>query len=178
MQLLETTVALLLGGLFAVAVVHKTRHWQLLVGTLRDLGATAGMAAPLAVSTIAAETMTPVLLAIPATRHLGFAAALVLLVSFNVVVLIAIRQPTPPPCNCFRTTATAMGWPHFARNAALAVGAVTALTTAEGAAPLGPAAAATCVAFAATALLVLVFFDDLVDLLVAADYAASAEVAL
>lgn len=165
MELFQTTVTMLLSGLFALAAVHKLRNWHLLLATLVSLGATHRVAVILGASTLAAETFTPVLLAMSRARDLGLGVALALLCAFNVVILVAIVKASPVSCNCFRVTTTPMGWPQFVRNSVLILVAGAALLSGvDSVGVLGPAALILCAGFAAVALLELVFFDDLIGL--------------
>ncbi|GAA3989973.1 hypothetical protein GCM10022247_05740 [Allokutzneria multivorans] len=94
----------------------------------------------------------------------GFAGVAALLVVFTGAIVISLRRGDRTPCRCFGASASPLGWPHVVRNAVLLIVAGTGLAgVAAGGAPHPGVALVSGVAGAAFGLL-LVRFDDLVDL--------------
>ncbi|MGK5556157.1 MauE/DoxX family redox-associated membrane protein [Actinomadura kijaniata] len=164
MQYLPAGCACLIGLVFAVSAFTKLRDRAGFVRSVPDLAPAlpARLLGPLAHSVIVLEAAVPVLLAVPATRTLGFGVALVLLTAFTVAIAGALRRGRRAPCRCFGASAAPLGPRHLARNGVLLTAAATGAVTpgdATSTAGLAVAAAAGLV----TGLLI-VSFDDLVDL--------------
>ncbi|MFJ7423089.1 MauE/DoxX family redox-associated membrane protein [Streptomyces uncialis] len=125
------------------------------------------LSTPVAVATIAAEAVTAVLLAVPATASAGLALSIVLLAVFAAGILAARRGGRQVPCRCFGGTGAPLGVPHVIRNALLATVAATGLAaTALASSPATPhpGGAATGAVTAAVGTLLVVRMDDLLAL--------------
>jgi hypothetical protein len=122
---------------------------------------------PAAYGTAAAEAGTLLLVAMPATVRLGFAAGAVLLSAFTVAIAASLRRGDRTPCRCFGASTTPMGLPHLVRNLALvAVCATGLVATTSAADPAShPVGIATALVSGATVVLLAARLDDLVALL-------------
>jgi hypothetical protein len=110
-----------------------------------------------------AETAAVVLLVLPPTAALGSLLALALLAAFTTGIVLVLRRGTRAGCLCFGTTERPYSRRHLVRNglltAAAATGAVTSGT------PTDLPATLIAIAAGAVAALMLVTFDELLDLL-------------
>jgi hypothetical protein len=157
-------------GVFAASAAGKLRGgapWSGFVESIRDLRLVRERAVlSVAVGAVAAETCVVVLLLVPFLRPAGLVLAGGLLASFTVAIVATLRRRIAVVCRCFGlTSALPLGWRHVVRNGLLlvlvALGGVSRLR-ASGA----PEAAGLAVAAAAgvVAAVVLVFFDEFVEL--------------
>ncbi|MGX7824648.1 MauE/DoxX family redox-associated membrane protein [Actinokineospora sp. 24-640] len=133
---------------FAASAVGKLRGRAAFAAFVQATAALAPLAgrysAPLAGAVVAAEVGIVVLLAVPATAAVGLAAALVLLSAFTAAIALALRRGSSAPCRCFGGSGgdRPVGTSDLARNAVLALAAVTGLAGPVGAGdPLGLAMA-------------------------------------
>ncbi|MFG2331540.1 MauE/DoxX family redox-associated membrane protein [Streptomyces sp. NPDC048604] len=162
---------LLLVLVFLAAVVGKTRRRSSFTGFAGSLAALRlfprRLATPAAAATVAAEALTAVLLAVPATAGAGLALAIAVLAAFVAGILAARRGGRLVPCRCFGATSAPLGLPHVIRNALLAAVAAVGLAalaaaSAPGAVHPGGLALAACTA--AIGALMVVRMDDLLAL--------------
>ncbi|MFC0112006.1 MauE/DoxX family redox-associated membrane protein [Kibdelosporangium aridum] len=150
-----------LGGGRWRAFMASTGLLRLLPPSLRTWAAGAVVVAEPA---IAAALAGAVVLGDPVAEVAGFAGAAALLMVFTGAIVISLRRGDRTPCRCFGAGATPLGWPHVMRNAVLLIVAGVGLAgAAAGGAPQPGAALVSGVAGGAFGLL-LVRFDDLVDL--------------
>ncbi|ALC23833.1 MauE/DoxX family redox-associated membrane protein [Streptomyces pristinaespiralis] len=125
------------------------------------------LSAAVAVTTVVAEAVTVVLLAVPATAGAGFALAILLLTAFVAGILAARQGGRQVPCRCFGATGTPLGMPHVIRNALLAVVAavgLVALTASSSPGSVHPGGLAIAGVTAAAGSLLVVRMDDLLAL--------------
>ncbi|GAA1556420.1 methylamine utilization protein MauE [Actinomadura kijaniata] len=164
MQYLPAVFACLIGLVFAVSAFTKLRDRAGFTRSVPDLvpALPARLLGPLAHTVIALEAAVPVLLAVPATRILGFGVALVLLAAFTVAIAGALRRGRRAPCRCFGASAAPLGPRHLVRNGVLLAAASAGALAPGGAAPAAGLAVAAAAGLVAG--LLIVSFDDLVDL--------------
>ncbi|WP_028926300.1 MauE/DoxX family redox-associated membrane protein [Pseudonocardia acaciae] len=161
----------LLALVFLAAVVSKVRSraaFAEFAEPLRRLRLVSGSwVRPVAVAVVVAEAAVPVVLAVPATVTAGFVLAGAVLVVFMAAITVSMRRGTAVPCPCFGSAAaTPLGARHVVRNALLLAVAVAggagSLTGDPGA--VQPAGVLICLSAAAVLALMVVRFDDLVEL--------------
>ncbi|GAA0928705.1 MauE/DoxX family redox-associated membrane protein [Nonomuraea longicatena] len=154
----------LLAFVFAASALGKIRSpGEFRASLPRLVPVPAALAGPLAGAVIAVEGLTALLLALPVTRPAGLWLALALTLAFCGVVEHAVRQGAGIPCRCFGASSAPLGRRHLVRNGVLAASALTALLT-GGARGADPAGVAVALAGAACAALLVVRFDDVVEL--------------
>jgi hypothetical protein len=151
---------------FAISAVGKVRTAPVRVAFRRSLADMAVLPARV-VGTVAAavpvvEAVVVVLIVVPSTAVLGCGLALALLVTFTTGIVIVLRRGTRARCLCFGTTERAYGPRQLVRNGLLAAAAlVGALTNGH---PIDLPGALIAIATGILAALVLVTFDELLDL--------------
>ncbi|XVQ81944.1 MauE/DoxX family redox-associated membrane protein [Microbispora siamensis] len=163
MEYVRAACATLIAVVFAASAVSKLRDFP---GFARSLPALAPVGArlvrPLALLVVAAETATPILLAVPGATSYGFALACALLIAFTAAIVAALQRGRQAACRCFGAPSGPVGRRHLVRNGTLLAGAFLG-----GLAPQGPPAPAG-LAVAATAgvagAILIISFDDVVDL--------------
>lgn len=163
-----------LGCVFLVSTVSKLRGraaFRAFRLSLRELSVLPrAWVTPAAALTAGAELCVVLLLLTGSTTVLGSALAVVLLAGFSAAIAISLRRGVRAPCRCFGRTSRPLGVPHLARNALLlvvaasAVAASLAAPAASGAAALHPAGAAVAAAAGLALALVVIVFDDIVEL--------------
>lgn len=118
---------------------------------------------PVAIAVVTAEVAVVVALAVPSTVYFGSMLAAGLLAGFTVAVAAALRRGTTASCRCFGASATRLGARHLVRNGALlALAGGALLTTAR---PGGePVALVLTAGVAVVVALLVISFDELVDL--------------
>jgi hypothetical protein len=117
---------------------------------------------PVAAAVPIAEALTAALLVIPTTAALGSMLVLALLAAFTTGIVTVLRRGTRAGCLCFGTTERPYGPRHLVRNGLLAAAALTgALLSGQ---PTDPPAALIAIVAGAVAALMLVTFDELLDL--------------
>lgn len=95
----------------------------------------------------------------------GLVLAVLLLLSFTVVVVMTLRRGIRKPCKCFGATTTPLSRAHVVRNGLLLATAVAGFVAgATGAATAEPAGAAVAAVVGVVGGLLITRFDDLVDL--------------
>lgn len=121
---------------------------------------------PAAIATIAGETLTVPLLAIPATVPVGFLVAAGLLTIFTAAILAALRRGELAPCRCFGASTTPLGKIHVVRNMVLFTACLAGLFSVvnEGGSTWHPGGLLLSWMVAATLVLFVVRLDDLVHL--------------
>ncbi|MCT2590614.1 hypothetical protein LHJ74_11965 [Streptomyces sp. N2-109] len=132
MYYIGLTARLLLALVFVAAVLGKSwprRSFDDFVAALSALRLfPRRLSGAAASATVAAEAVTVLLLAVPATVEAGFVVAMALLGTFIAGILSARGRGRQVPCRCFGAGgSTPLGLPHVIRNAALAVVAVLGL---------------------------------------------------
>jgi hypothetical protein len=114
---------------------------------------------------ISMELAILIALTIPSLARLGFGIALVALLMFSSAIAAAMHRGVRMSCACFGRSTTPLGVPHLVRNIILAVAAITGLVLgAERPETASPEALLVPVLAALATALVLIRFDDLVDL--------------
>lgn len=164
---LAVAAAMLVGAVFAVAVVGKVRGaaaFRSLVESLAGLAVVPrGLALPVAVLLVLAEAAVVVLLAVPATGRLGLLAAALLLAALTAGVALELRRGTGGSCRCFGVSTRPLARLHLLRNGGLAL--VAALGAAAPPAERHPAGVALAACAGALLAVLVVRLDDLADLL-------------
>ncbi|WP_131736347.1 MauE/DoxX family redox-associated membrane protein [Actinomadura roseirufa] len=168
MEYLHVGCACLVGLVLLVSAVSKARDlggFAASVPALLPFRVGAGAVRVLAVVVVVLEAVAAAAMAAPWTRPFGLGLAAVLLVAFTLTIgrVVADRGPVVR-CRCFGAASAPLGVRHLARNSLLLTAAAVGLVT-PGATPPVAGAAVAAVAGAVGAIL-LVSFDDLVDLLV------------
>jgi hypothetical protein len=160
----------LLVAVFLVAALSKLRSRSALEGFLSSIRALdllpPNAAGPAAAVVIAGELAVPALLAVPATVLAGFAVAIIISAAFMVVILGAIRSGRQVPCGCFGISTQTLGMPHVVRDAVLLAAAVAGGfgSARLGTSELDSAGMAVSLAAAGICAVLLIGFDDLVEL--------------
>ncbi|MBG0832672.1 methylamine utilization protein MauE [Planomonospora sp. ID67723] len=163
MEFVRALCAALIILVFAASAVSKLRDLRGFAGSVPALvPVRPGLARPLAVGVVAAETAVPVLLAIPPTARYGFALACVLLAAFTAAVAAALRGGRRAPCRCFGASGVPVGRRHLIRNGALLVTAVLGALAPQGFPP--PAGLAVAGAAGLAGAVLVISLDDIVDL--------------
>lgn len=170
MEHLDIAVRCLLGLVFLTAATGKLSsrdRRREFADSVSAVGLLApGAVTPVAVAVMLVELSVPVLLAIPRTVLVGYLFAAVLLAAFCVAIGAVLRHRRTVVCRCFGTGGAPLGRRHLVRNGLLlALAAVGAVAAGSGGA-VEPAGAVVAVAAAGVTALVLIRFDDLVDLFV------------
>jgi hypothetical protein len=129
--------------------------------SLRPLGLPSSVAA----LTVFAEATIPALLLTTRTAPVGLVAAAVLFTGLTMVPAMALRRGLHLACRCFGPARRPLTVRHVVRNAVLLTVAVTGLTAATGGA-VPAAGAVVAVGAGFVGALLLIVFDDLVDLVV------------
>lgn len=158
MTYVETGVRAGLWLVFVLAVVGKVRGgaaWRAFLGSLASVPLLpARLRTAAGVAVVGAEALTAVLLAVPATVRLGYAAAALVLLAFATAVAVGLVRGDPVRCHCFGVDAGRAGPGELARDVVLLVAAVLGLVTSALRAPVsmvGTGSAAALVALAAAA---------------------------
>jgi hypothetical protein len=160
-------------GVFLVSLAGKVRGRAALAEFVSSVGALEVVprrwSRPAAYGAVAAEGSALLLVAIPATVPLGLASGAVLLSAFTAAIAAALRRGVRTPCRCFGASTTRLGLPHVVRNLALVAVCATGLVAAAPATDPArhPDGVATALVGAATVVLLVARFDDLVELFAA-----------
>jgi hypothetical protein len=156
----------LVAVVFAISAAGKLRTSGVRAAFRRSVADMAVLPAravgPVAVSVPIAEAATVVLLVIPSTAVLGCVLALALIAAFTTGIVIVLRRGTKAVCLCFGTTERPYRPRHLVRNGLLAAAALAGSVLSGHPADLP--AALIMIAGSVIAALVLVMFDELVDL--------------
>jgi Methylamine utilisation protein MauE len=163
MEYVRAGCASLIALVFVASAVSKMRDFD---GFARSLPALAPvgpvLVRPLAMVVVVAEAATPVLLVIPPVTSYGFALGFVLLAAFTGAIAVAVRRGRHAPCRCFGVSSTPVGPRHLVRNTALSsMAALGGLAPQQIPPPAGLAVAAAAGLIGA---ILIVSFDDIVDL--------------
>ncbi|MCC5577543.1 methylamine utilization protein MauE [Microtetraspora sp. AC03309] len=163
MEYVRAACATLIAVVFAASAVSKLRDFRGFARSLPTLApVSARLVRPLALVVVAAETATPILLAVPRAASYGFALACALLTAFTAAIAGVLRRGRQATCRCFGASSEPVGRRHLVRNGALLISTVLGGLAPQGLpAPAGLAVAAT--AGVAGAILII-SFDDVVDL--------------
>ena len=154
---------------FLVAAVAKSRDLEGFTISVRQLAPVldrvAGTARALAVAVVTGEFCAVAALAVPATARWGLGLALLMEAGFAAAIAVALRRPGSGSCRCFGTRGRSWSARHLVRDGLLMAVAAAGLAAAQadsGGAAGWPGRATTIAAGAFGALLV-VFFDDMVE---------------
>jgi hypothetical protein len=121
-------------------------------------------ARPVAMAVALTELAIVPSVAVPVTATAGCALAAVLLVAFIVVIAVVVRRGQRVTCRCFGPSAAPLTRRHLVRNSLLLAAALCGAAAGGGA--LHPGGSALAVVGGVVAGLLLIHFDDLVDLFV------------
>lgn len=165
-------VRCLIGVVFAVSAFTKLRGgdaFRAFVSWVESLpvfpALTAGRGPAVAAAMAATEAAVVVAVAVPASAVAGLLLAAALLAVFAAGSLVVARRGNGVPCRCFGASSVPLGRRHVVRDAVLAVAAAAgAVCAGAGAGAVRPAGVALSVGVAATAAILVLFLDDLVDL--------------
>lgn len=136
------------------------------VAATRTVGDLPGRyARPVAAAVVAVEAATAVLTALPATSAAGLCLAASVLVGFALAVGRTVRRGGAASCRCFGPSPGPLGVTQIVRNVVLAGAALGGLSAGAPVAPV-PAGVALALGAGALAAIVVVRFDDVVDLFV------------
>jgi len=164
-EYLQLGCACLIGLVFVVSAVSKARDLDGFAASVPGLlGRVDGrIVRPLAMLVLVLEALVPVLLAVPAARRAGFGLACLLLAAFTVAIAGAVRRRRRTTCRCFGASNAPLGRRHLVRNATLLAAALPgALSPGDGVPP--PAGLVIAAAAGAVGAVLIVSFDDIVDL--------------
>ena len=156
--------------MFLVSAFSKLRgreRFTEFVSSVRAFGILpAGAVRPVAALVVLAEAAIVVLVAVPVTAVAGFGLAVGLLLVLTGALAVVVRQRQRVTCRCFGPGSAPVSRRHLVRNGLLIVialvGAAGALLAPAGA--LHPAGTTLAIIGGATAALLVVHFDDIVDL--------------
>jgi hypothetical protein len=156
----------LVAVVFAISATGKLRNRAVRAAfrrSVRDMAVLpAGAVRPVAVAAPVGEAATAVLLAIPATAVVGCVLAFVLLGAFTAGIATVLRRGTSASCLCFGTTERPYSARHLVRNALLGAAALAGALLYG--IPVEAPAALLAIAAGGVAALVVVTFDELLDL--------------
>jgi hypothetical protein len=157
---------LLIGLVFAVAAGGKLRDVDGLESSVRALAPLAGARSRLTGwLVVGLELLVVVLLVFPATMVWGFGLGLVLSAGFTAAIALALRRGTDAMCRCFGATQRRLGASQMVRDVVLAAVALVGLAGGLAAGQDGSVAGRLVAGVAAAAgALLVIFFDDIVDL--------------
>jgi hypothetical protein len=153
---------ILLGVVFAVSLAGKLRGTGDFVEATRRLVPVrfARWDRPLSAAVAAVELAVIALLVFRPT--VSFLLALGLLTAFTVALAAALRRGENAPCHCFGSGGTPLGRRHLVRNAVLLSIATLGLAFPTTSPP--PAESLPAATIAIAAAMIVIRFDDLVDL--------------
>jgi hypothetical protein len=159
----------LVAVVFAVSAVGKLRTAAVRAAFRRSVADMAVLPAravgPVAATVPIAEAVAVVLLVMPQTAALGCVLALALIAAFTAGIVIVLRRGTRAVCLCFGTTERPYRPRHLVRNGLLAAAALAGVLLSGH--PIDLVAALIMIAGGAVAALVLVVFDELLELFAA-----------
>jgi hypothetical protein len=114
---------------------------------------------------IVAELVCVPLLAAPGAALAGLVLACALIACFSAAMVVARRRGGTAACPCFGRTSGPFGPRHLVRNAILgAVALAGVVASAAPAGPVRPVGLAAALAVASVATLIVITFDELVEL--------------
>lgn len=161
-------VRLLLIGVLLWAAVAKVRRRSFtdFASSVVTLGLTRTLPAArrVAVLVVTAEFAVVGMLAVPVTARVGLAAAAGMLMVFTVVIARAVRSGVGASCQCFGSGSKPPTVTHAVCNGVLTIVAGAGAVASSDGAP-HPVGASLVVALAALGTVLVVFVDDLVDLM-------------
>jgi methylamine utilization protein MauE len=156
----------LVAVVFAISAVGKLRTAAVRAAFRRSVTDMAVLPAravsPVAVTVPIAEAAAVVLLVVPPTAQLGGVLALGLLAAFTTGIVLVLRRGTRAGCLCFGTTERPYGPRHLFRNGLL--GAAAAAAAVLSGRPTDLPVTLIAIAVGAVTALVVVTFDELLDL--------------
>ncbi|MGI5128074.1 MauE/DoxX family redox-associated membrane protein [Pseudonocardia sp. CA-107938] len=156
----------LVAVVFAISATGKLRTAAVRAAFRRSVAGMAvlpaGVVGPVAAAVPVLEALAAVLLVVPPTAVLGCGLALVLVGAFSTGIVIVLRRGTKAACLCFGTTERPYRAAHLVRNGLLAAAALAGAVLSGY--PVDLLAALIMVVGGVLVALVLVAFDDLLDL--------------
>lgn len=168
---LSVCLSVFIAGVLLLASVGKLRNraaFAEFAGSVVSFsGLPASRARRLACVLAAAEPAAAVLVLVPQTALIGLAGAALLLGSFTVALVRAVRRNDRTPCHCFGADTEPVAWRHVVRNLVLlsAVALDAVLTAVRSQGRLEPAGIALCLLAAGTAVAGTALLDDIAALL-------------
>jgi hypothetical protein len=163
MEYVRIGCACLIGLVFVVTAMSKARDFGGFARSLPELVPVRPvLVRPLAGGVVALEALVPLLIAVPPATAYGLGLAAVLLAAFTVAIGAALARGRRAPCRCFGASSTPIGPRHLARNGLLLTAAVLGALSPAGLPPL--AGVVVTVAAGLVGAILVVFFDDIVDL--------------
>jgi hypothetical protein len=151
---------------FAISAAGKVRTAPVRLAFRRTLADMVVLPAhavrPVAAAVPVVEAAVVVLIVMPSTAVLGCLLALALLAVFTTGIVMVLRRGTRAGCLCFGTTERPYGPRHLVRNGLLAATALAGAAASGQPADLPGALIA--IATGVLAALVLVTFDEMLDL--------------
>jgi hypothetical protein len=156
----------LVAVVFAMSAIGKLRTAAMRAAFRRSVVDMAvlpvGAVGPVAAGVPIIEAATVVLLVVPPTAAAGCVLVLGLLATFTTGIVTVLRRGTRAGCLCFGTTERPYGPRHLIRNSLLAAAALTGAVLSGHS--TDPPTAMIAIAAGTVAALVLVTFDELLDL--------------
>lgn len=163
----------LLGLVFLVSAVGKVRSQASFVGFVDSLRQfdilPSRQVQPAAIVVVATEAAVPILLAVRDTVALGFLLTGGLLGVLTGAIAVVVHRGTLLSCRCFGVASAPLGRRHLVRNALLVFASVLGVAGSVGVVAPGsahPGGVALAVACGAALALLVMRFDDIVDLFV------------
>jgi hypothetical protein len=151
---------------FAISAIGKLRTAAVRTAFRRSLADMAVLpvraVGPVAAGVPIIEAVGAVLLVVPPTAPAGCVLVLGLLAAFTTGIVTVLRRGTRAGCLCFGTTERPYGPRHLIRNSLLTAAALTGAVLSGH--PTGPPMTLIAIAAGGVAALVLVTFDELLDL--------------
>jgi hypothetical protein len=176
MQYAALTCSYTIALVFAVACVSKLyrasafREYREAVRgylPLTGFAASGFVVTAIAVGAIVAEAAVPVLIAVPRLAEAGLVLAIVLLIVFTGAMSRALRSGLRVACRCFGAASRPPSRSALARNGVLLVVAGAGVVAQWAGVPSVPAGGvALCLMTAVVVATLLIFFDDLVSVVV------------
>lgn len=158
----------LLATVLLVAAASKVRGAQALrtfALSLTAMGLVRRRAAlPLGAAVAGAEVTALVLVTLPATRRLGFAACVLLFAVLTAGVAVVLTRGKPVACRCFGASADPLSGRHVVRNAGLTGVALVGVAAPQ--ADVAAAGALVALAGGVLAGLLVTILDDVVALFI------------
>lgn len=174
MNVAVVATILMVTGVLAISVISKVyapAGFHAFAAAIVGLQVTSKRwSRPVAVASIAAETVTLACLVWPGGATAGLVAAVVLFGAFTGVLARAVRQGSTVGCNCFGPTSTPVAWRHVLRSAFLSIASLLALLGAIALptvsfSSLEPPQLLLAISAAGIVVVALIWLDDLTWLL-------------
>ncbi|HET8684389.1 MAG TPA: MauE/DoxX family redox-associated membrane protein [Micromonosporaceae bacterium] len=173
MEYLVVGLRCLLGLVFLVSAVGKVRSQASFTGFVDSVRRfdilTLRQVKPVAIAVVATEATVAILLAMRYTVTLGFLLAGGLLGVLTGAIAVVVHRGTPQSCRCFGVASAPLGRRHLVRNTLLVLASVFGVAGSVGVVAPGsahPGGVALAVACGVALALLVMRFDDIVDLFV------------